>query len=141
MTHVAEALSSAADEIEVNPNDDDVAASYAAVQQKCAIYDLLITVHARGEYLLYQLVINESGILSCVQQIIDEFKDPDETTKAWYETRINMLEEQKAMLICSPTRAGYLMMLRKRMALSKRMTLLKIAPMTATSPLRSSRRR
>lgn len=108
LTHVAEALSSAADEIEVNPNDDDVAASYAAVQQKCAIYDLLITVHARGEYLLYQLVINESGILSCVQQIIDEFKDPDETTKAWYETRINMLEEQKSYVDLFTNKSGLL---------------------------------
>ena len=46
------------------------------IQMKCDYYKMLLATHARGEYLIYQLLVNDAGILSD--------KNPDEITESWY---------------------------------------------------------
>lgn len=61
------------------------------IQGKCNLYKALIVTHARGEYLLYQLLMNDAGALSDIRWIIEYFKNPEETTEAWYDGQIEVL--------------------------------------------------
>lgn len=61
------------------------------IQEKCNLYKALIVTHARGEYLLYQLLMNDAGALSDIRWIIEYFKNPEETTDAWYNGQIDVL--------------------------------------------------
>ncbi len=53
------------------------------IQQKCDYYNMLLVTHARGEYLLYQLLTNDAGFLSK--------KNPKEETDAWYQGQVEVL--------------------------------------------------
>ncbi len=63
----------------------------ADIQTKCEYYKMLISAHARGEYLLYSLLMNDAGLLSDFKVIFDYFKDPEETVENWYATQIGYL--------------------------------------------------
>lgn len=63
------------------------------IQEKCNYYKALLVTHARGEYLLYQLLMNDAGTLSDIRWIIEYFKNPEDTTEAWYESQIEVLTE------------------------------------------------
>lgn len=63
------------------------------IQTKCNYYKMLIATHARGEYLVYQLLINDAGLLSDFRALFDAFKDPGETTESWYNGQINVMLE------------------------------------------------
>ncbi len=66
-------------------------AKLVAIQEKCNYYKALLITHARGEYLLYQLLMNDAGAFSDFRWIIEYFKNPEDTTDAWYEGQINVL--------------------------------------------------
>ena len=68
-------------------------AKLEVIHEKCSLYKALIVTHARGEYLLYQLLMNDAGALSDIRWIIEYFKNPEDTTDAWYEGRIDVLTE------------------------------------------------
>lgn len=61
------------------------------IQTKCDYYKMLITTHARGEYLVYQLLVNDAGLLSDFKVLFDAFKEPDETTEGWYNRQIDVM--------------------------------------------------
>ena len=61
------------------------------IQTKCDYYQMLVAVHARGEYLLYQLLTNDAGVLSKLQVLFDGFKTSGETTEDWYDEQIDGL--------------------------------------------------
>lgn len=77
------------------PTDDSVPTgkAYSSMTTKVDLYHMLATVHARGEYTLYLLVTNESGVLSVISEFLDGFKDSSETTQGWYETRMGILTD------------------------------------------------
>lgn len=63
------------------------------IQTKCDYYKMLIVTHARGEYLVYQLLINDAGLLSDFRVLFDAFKEPGETTESWYNGQISVMLE------------------------------------------------
>ena len=63
------------------------------IQTKCDYYKMLIVTHARGEYLVYQLLINDAGLLSDFRALFDAFKEPGETTESWYNGQISVMLE------------------------------------------------
>ena len=62
-----------------------------AIQEKCNYYKALLVTHARGEYLMYQMLMNDGGMLSDIQAIKDYFKNPEDTTDDWYEAQVKVL--------------------------------------------------
>ncbi len=63
------------------------------IKTKCDYYKMLIVTHARGEYLVYQLLINDAGLLSDFRALFDAFKEPGETTESWYNGQISVMLE------------------------------------------------
>ena len=45
------------------------------------------------EYLVYQLLINDAGLLSDFRALFDAFKEPGETTESWYNGQISVMLE------------------------------------------------
>ena len=74
--------------IQQNANIDAVLAD---IQTKCEYYKMLISTHARGEYLLHQLLVSDAGLLSDFKVLFDYFKEPGETTDSWYVGQINCM--------------------------------------------------
>lgn len=63
------------------------------IQTKCDYYKMLISTHARGEYLIYQLLVNDAGLLSDFRVLFDCFKEPGETTDSWYARQIGCMTD------------------------------------------------
>lgn len=61
------------------------------IREKCNYYKALLVTHARGEYLIYQLLMNNSGVLSDIRWIVEYFKNPKDTTDTWYESQLEIL--------------------------------------------------
>lgn len=68
------------------------------IQTKCDYYKMLIVTHARGEYLVYQLLINDAGLFSDFRALFDAFKDLGETTESWYNGQISVMLEYHGIL-------------------------------------------
>ena len=75
------------------PSRYDSPGALNIIQTKCDYYKMLIVAHARGEYLVYQLLINDAGLLSDFRALFDAFKDPGETTENWYSGQISVMLE------------------------------------------------
>lgn len=90
VSDIAGAIVEANRHIQTPPNYDspDV---LNIIQTKCDYYKMLIVTHARGEYLVYQLLVNDAGLLSDFRVLFDAFKDPGETTESWYNGQINIM--------------------------------------------------
>lgn len=97
LADIAQALVAEADGLST---DRSVGAeqAYENMLAKADLYHFVVTVHARGEYLLYQLVSCEGGILSSASNFLDQFKDPSETTEGWYQARMGVLTDLDASL-------------------------------------------
>lgn len=63
------------------------------IQQMCKYYRALLVTHARGEYLVYQLLMNDAGLLSEFRKFEESFLDPEDTTESWYNSQIGILGE------------------------------------------------
>lgn len=75
------------------PSRYDSPDALSIIQTKCEYYKMLIATHARGEYLVYQLLINDAKLLSDFRALFDTFKDPRETTESWYNGQIEVMFE------------------------------------------------
>lgn len=62
-----------------------------SIQKKCEYYKALLVTHARGEYLIYQLLMNDAGVISDVRWIHEYFQEPQDTTDAWYKSQKEIL--------------------------------------------------
>lgn len=92
MANIAAALIDACNEINVSLSDP-LQTVYSDISQKCRYYELLITVHARGEHLIYSLNQNDAGILSAINALLDCFRDEDSSVYYWYKGQVARLEE------------------------------------------------
>lgn len=61
------------------------------IQVKCDYYKMLLVTHARGEYLIYQLLVKDAGALSDITVLSDIFKNPGETTESWYNGQVDVM--------------------------------------------------
>lgn len=59
---------------------------------------MLLATHARGEYLIYSLLINDAGLLSEIQKREDLFKEFDETHYGKYKKQISIIAEYNEVL-------------------------------------------
>lgn len=76
--------------IPLQHNESD---TMSRIRTKCDYYRMLITTHARGEYLVFQLLIKDAGILSQLRVLFDSFKEPDETTEGLYNRQLDVMLE------------------------------------------------
>lgn len=90
LTDIANAIVEANHNVSTPPSYDSPDA-LTTIQTKCNYYKLLITIHARGEYLVYQLLVNDAGLLSEFRVLFDAFKEPNETTESWYNGQIDVM--------------------------------------------------
>lgn len=88
LADVADSLVKALDAIHVTSGSVDALDS---VQRKCSYYQSLLVTHARGEYLVYSLLVNDGGLLSAWRNFWESFKDEDKTTEAWYRGQVNTI--------------------------------------------------
>ena len=86
---IAGAIVKANNQIQVS-SDTQNADFISNVQSKVNYYKMVLVTHARGEYLIYQLLIKDAGILSQIQSLVDDFKNPSETTEGWYNRQIDI---------------------------------------------------
>jgi len=91
ITDIASSLVKAKEAVDIPPQTSE--AKLAAIQEKCNYYKALLVTHARGEYLLYQLLMNDAGALSDIRWIIEYFKNPEDTTDVWYEKQVGVLTQ------------------------------------------------
>lgn len=77
----------------ITPKNAEEDSALTDIQTKCDYYKMLISTHARGEYLVYQLLVNDVGLLSDFRVLFDYFKEPEETTDSWYEGQVECLAE------------------------------------------------
>lgn len=61
------------------------------IRTKCDYYKLLIVTHARGEYLVYHLLMEDGGLLSDFRALFDAFKSSEGTTESWYNRQLEVL--------------------------------------------------
>ena len=85
---IADTLVEAKNKITI-PQDADPGVVFEDIQEKCELYRFLIATHARGEYLFYQLLLKDGGILSSFTEMIDSFKEPGETYEAQYKRQVS----------------------------------------------------
>lgn len=77
----------------ITPKNAEEDSALTDIQTKCNYYKMLISTHARGEYLVYQLLVSDAGLLSDFRVLFDYFKEPEETTDSWYEGQVECLVE------------------------------------------------
>ncbi len=77
----------------ITPKNVDKDSVLTDIQTKCDYYKMLISTHARGEYLVYQLLVNDAGLLSDFRVLFDYFKEPGETTDGWYTRQIDCMTD------------------------------------------------
>lgn len=82
VSDVANAIAKANYKVQT-PSNYNAPKALENIQMKCDYYKMLLVTHARGEYLLYQLLVNDAGILSD--------KNPDEITESWYNGQVDVM--------------------------------------------------
>lgn len=73
------------------PSNYNSLEALANIQMKCDYYKMLLVNHARGEYLIYQLLVKDAGALSDITVLSDIFKNPGETTESWYNGQVDVM--------------------------------------------------
>ena len=94
---IASALVKANQKVTISP-EKKTQATITAIQEKCDYYRMLLATHARGEYLIYSLLINDAGLLSEIQKREDLFKEFDETHYGKYKKQISIIAEYNEVL-------------------------------------------
>lgn len=98
LSEIADALKKANQEL-VLEEDDDFDSKLEMVQKKCELYSYQIAVHARGEYIFFQLLLQDGGILSKFRSIVDSMKsDPTKTDEASLEAQNMLLIQYQSLL-------------------------------------------
>ena len=83
----------------VIPQNVDEDSVLVDIKTKCDYYKMLISTHARGEYLLYQLLVNDAGLLSDFRVLFDCFRNPGDTTDSWYAGQIDCMTRYYNILV------------------------------------------
>lgn len=90
VSDIARAVVEANNSIKV-PSSYNSPGALNVIQTKCDYYKMVIATHARGEYLIYQLLIKDAGALSDSHVIQDFFKKQGETTDSWYNSQVDIM--------------------------------------------------
>lgn len=90
ISEISEAIVEANNKVQI-PDSYQAKNAIGAIKAKCDYYKMLITAHARGEYLNYSLVAHDAGVLSELRGLFDAFKDSNETDRAWYDSQISVM--------------------------------------------------
>ena len=91
LADISLALSQAIKQMQI-PDQGTEEQTVAIAQQKCSLYKLLLTTHTRGEYLIYQLLTQDSGILSLLRRTYEQSHDGQPFTEATYTSQIEAIE-------------------------------------------------
>lgn len=91
LSDVSSALSKAITQLQI-PAQGTKEQIVAVARQKCSLYKLLLTAHTRGEYLIYQLLTQDSGILSLLRRTYEQSHDGVPFTEATYTSQIEAIE-------------------------------------------------
>lgn len=94
---IADAVTKTCRSVEVSLNDP-VDTIQSSINLKCRYYNILLTVHMRGEYLMYSLNQNDAGILSAVASLMDCFREEGESVTAWYKAQNERFESNHALV-------------------------------------------
>ena len=86
---ISDALLKASEAVEV-PNDT-TADKINALNEKCYYYKSLIVNHARGEYLVHQLLMKDAEGVSSFQWLQEYFSGNGMKTDEWYDSQIEVL--------------------------------------------------
>lgn len=96
LADVASALSKAAGTVSIP--EGNAVQKEDAIRQKCDYYQALIATHARGEYLLYQLLMYDAGGISDMRWLIEYITKPENSTDDWYAGQVRALLEFENLL-------------------------------------------
>ena len=88
---IAQCLVKAYEEIDVSLNSPSKTL-YGNMKAKCGLYKNLLSVHARGEYLIYSIRYNDSGIISEIKKQCELRDKP--VTQEWYDDQTNTITQQ-----------------------------------------------
>lgn len=91
LAEIADAIKRAKDQIPV-PEQEDLTTAYDWIYKRCDLYRSMLAVHARGEYLMYQLMVSDAGLLSAFNRLEDFIKDSSETYEGIYEKNCRSLQ-------------------------------------------------
>lgn len=86
---ISDALLKASEAVEV-PNDT-TADEVNALNEKCYYYKSLIVNHARGEYLVHQLLMKDAEGVSSFRWLQEYFSGNGMKTDEWYDSQIEVL--------------------------------------------------
>ena len=75
----------------INVSDSTDEKNLKAIQQKCCFYKALVVNHARGEYLIHSLLMEDAGGISDIRWIKEYFSKEGMKTDAWYNGQIKVL--------------------------------------------------
>lgn len=75
----------------INVSDSTDEKNLKAIQQKCCFYKALVVNHARGEYLIRSLLMEDAGGISDIRWIKEYFSKEGMKTDAWYNGQIKVL--------------------------------------------------
>ena len=75
----------------INVSDSTDEKNLKAIQQKCCFYKALVVNHARGEYLIHSLLMEDAGGISDIRWIKEYFSKEGKKTDAWYNGQIKVL--------------------------------------------------
>lgn len=98
LSDIAGAIVKANNNIRIPQNMEDIDSVLENIQTKCDYYKMLLTIHARGEYLVYQLLINDASLISDFRILFEYFKNPEDTTESWYNKQVNCLRKYYEIL-------------------------------------------
>lgn len=97
LADIADAIVEANSRIQVSKDTEENAIP-DRIQAKCDYYNMLLVTHARGEYLIYQLLANDASLLSDIRLLSEAIKRPGVTTDSWYHSQIECLAEYAEIL-------------------------------------------
>lgn len=80
------------------PQNSTDAKTVQAVAKKCSLYKMLLTTHIRGEYLVYQLLTQDAGLLSQYRRRVDYSKSPEKTTEGVYNSQVQTIQKYYDMI-------------------------------------------
>lgn len=75
----------------INVSDSTDEKNLKAIQQKCCFYKALVVNHARGEYLIHSLLMEDAVGISDIRWIKEYFSKEGMKTDDWYNGQIKVL--------------------------------------------------
>lgn len=93
MADIAQALVKAGEAVTISEHAS-AQTVYSNINIKCEYYRMLLSVHIRGEYLMYSLLSEDAELLSDFSNWTEKyFKGKNGTVKEWYDEQIGYFEK------------------------------------------------